>query len=60
MALSSEVQTRIDQLAADLRRNHAAQAAVVIHPSNKPLFTTHHDGSVTDQAGTILRGPVPK
>jgi hypothetical protein len=58
--LPSDVTTRIDQLTADLRRHYSAQVAAAAAPSPAPLFTEHHDGTVTDRAGTILRGPAQR
>jgi len=60
MPLSSSVTTRIDQLAADLRRAAAVHAAKAAEPNTSPLFTQHPDGSVYDRQGKMLRGPVKK
>lgn len=57
MALPSEATTRIDQLAADLRRAAEARRALAAEPNTQPLFIQHADGSVYDRHGRELRGP---
>jgi len=59
MPLSRDEQTRVDQLRdaiAQLNMQHAARVGV---PNTQPLFVKHADGSVYDQKGTELRGPLP-
>lgn len=58
MTLPSDALTRIDQLAADLRRVAQAHAAKAAEPNTDPLFIQHADGSVYDRNGRELRGPV--
>jgi hypothetical protein len=60
MALDANATTRIDQLAADLRRKSAAALPKVAVHDDRPLFTQHPDGSVYDRQGNMLRGPVKR
>lgn len=57
MALSTLAKTRIDQLAADLALVRAAVKAQVPPPDERPLFTTHQDGSVWTREGKQIRPP---
>lgn len=54
MPLTPNAQTRIDQLAADLSMVRSQQLEVVRRLDTSPMFTTHHDGTVTDRQGVIL------
>jgi len=55
MPLNSDVATRVDQLAADLRKTYVEQASKATAPSSAPLFTVTHDGTVLDRAGKVIK-----
>jgi hypothetical protein len=54
MPLTNDAQARVDQLAADLSRVRSQHLEVVSRPDTSPMFTKHHDGTVTDRRGVIL------